>query len=116
MNRQAYLYALVEKYLPLTPAERITHNARIKELEETNVEAVMTEWQRENYEKGLSQGLSQGSTQTAQQSLLLVLETRLGMVPTSVRERVAALSDLAELQRLLRIAVVAPSLDEFGKN
>lgn len=114
-NRQAYLYALVEKYLPLTQAERIEYNNRIKALEETNVEAVMTEWQRENYEKGLSQGLSQGLTQgaveNARQNLLLVLETRFGAVPPAVRDRITSLPDVTELQRLLRVAVVAPSLD-----
>ena len=89
--------------------ERVEYNDRFKALEETNVEVVMTECQRENYEKGLSQG----SIQTAQQNLLLALETRFGIVPAPVRERVVSLSDLAELQRLLRLAVVAPSLEHL---
>ncbi|MBC8134568.1 MAG: hypothetical protein H8F28_01605 [Fibrella sp.] len=82
------------------------------------MEVVMTEWQRENYEKGLSQGLtqglSQGAIENAQQNLLLVVETRFGAAPVSLRERIDSLSDLEELQRLLRLAVVAPSLDAMN--
>ena len=68
---------------------------------------------QEGRQEGLVEGLEKGIVQTARESILDVLDTRFGQVPSSVRERINALCSEPTLKDLLRRAVRTPSIEEF---
>jgi len=60
-------------------------------------------------------GRQEGRQQTLREDILDVLEARFGEVPYALRERVAALSDEAELKRWHRQAAITPGLAAFSQ-
>jgi predicted transposase YdaD len=62
---------------------------------------------------GREEGRQEGRLTGRQEDILEALATRFGKVPAEVGERVQALQDEATLKRLLRQAVLAPSLEAF---
>ena len=65
--------------------------------------------------EGRMEGRMIGLTEGISSAMLELLED-LGTVPESLRERIAAISDLEILQKLLKLAARAGSLEEFEKN
>ena len=73
----------------------------------------LVEGRQKGRQEGLVEGLEKGIVQTARESILDVLDTRFGQVPSSVRERINALCSEPTLKDLLRRAVRTPSIEEF---
>lgn len=70
-------------------------------------EQVRAEGREEGREEGIEQGLEQGRIQDRQEMILRILEWRGVPVPDSVRERVVACTDLAQLEVWAQRAVRA---------
>ena len=64
-------------------------------------------------QEGLAEGLAEGELQGKREGILQALEIRFGEVPYSVREAVNRVTSDRELQKLLRAAITARSLDQF---
>ena len=71
------------------------------------------EYQSDFARNYVAQGLQEGLLKGKAQDVLTVLETRGLEVPTGVRERVLAATDLAELDRWIRRAVVVADAGEL---
>ena len=69
----------------------------------------ITSFERLSRQEGRQEGLQQGR----QEAILELLGLRFGDVPMSVVEQVKALQEEAVLHRLLREAVLLPSLEAF---
>ncbi|RME04645.1 MAG: hypothetical protein D6805_02270 [Planctomycetota bacterium] len=65
---------------------------------------------------GFEQGLQQGTVKSKQEDVLEALDVRFGHVPDELVQRIRSIEDLSQLQRLLRQAILASSLEEFQQN
>ncbi len=63
--------------------------------------------------RGLEQGLEQGTLQNARDSVITVLQVRLGEIPPELRENLQNIADFSLLKRFLEQAAVVNSLAEF---
>jgi hypothetical protein len=63
--------------------------------------------------KGLEEGQAKGLLEARRQAVLDALETRFGEVGESLRERVRGVTDEARLRQAHRLAITAPSVQEF---
>ena len=101
----------LQQRLPDTAMPHITlfEELALKEGLEKGIQKGLLEGRQE----GLVEGLEKGIVQTARESILDVLDTRFGQVPSSVRERINALCSEPTLKDLLRRAVRTPSIEEF---
>jgi hypothetical protein len=63
--------------------------------------------------EGIEEGIEQGILQNARDSVIEVLETRFGLVPSSIVEVVNQLDESAVLKRLHKRAIAIPSVAEF---
>ncbi len=113
-NRRTYLIALVEKYLPLTEPERGELERRLEGTGGKIVEQIMTYYERRGYDKGVTQGEARGEVKGIRRSILKLLEKRFGVVPSSVRDRVEAMSNLEELDAMLDQVSSAATLNDLG--
>lgn len=68
-----------------------------------------TQWKREGFEEGLEKGREE-ALERLRGALLRELEERFGVIPESVREKVAALVSFEEIVRLSARAATASSL------
>jgi len=68
----------------------------------------------EGREEGRQEGRQEGLLTGRQEDILEALATRFGAVPYELRERVQAIQEEGTLKRLLRQAVLAPSLEAFS--
>lgn len=68
---------------------------------------------QEGIEEGLQEGRQLGVLQTSQDSVIEVLETRFGELPTSIIDKVNNLNDSSVLKTLLKRAIAIPSIAEF---
>jgi len=60
-------------------------------------------------------GREEGRVEAVLESILEVLEARLGAVPSEVRQRLTELKEINQLKRLLRQAGTCASLAEFQR-
>ncbi|GAX40209.1 hypothetical protein NIES4075_11720 [Tolypothrix sp. NIES-4075] len=67
----------------------------------------------EGIQEGIQEGIEQGILQNARDSVIEVLETRFGLVPSSIVEVVNQIQESAVLKRLLKRAIAIPSVAEF---
>lgn len=78
---------------------------------------LVREWLEEGREKGRQEGQQegqlQGLRQGQQKAILEILKTRFGQVDTEFAAALQQINDLDYLQKLLRQAVLVPSLEEF---
>ena len=65
-------------------------------------------------EEGRQEGRQEGLLTGRQEDILEALATRFGEVPYELRERVQAIQEEGTLKRLLRQAVLAPSVEAFS--
>jgi hypothetical protein len=63
--------------------------------------------------EGIEEGIEQGILQTSRENLIEVLETRFGLVPSSIVEVVNQIDESAVLKMLLKRAIAIPSVAEF---
>ncbi len=59
------------------------------------------------------EGVEEGILQNARESIIAVLETRFGEVPSSIAEVVNKINDPSILKTLLKSAIAIPSTPEF---
>jgi flagellar biosynthesis/type III secretory pathway protein FliH len=88
----------------------------VTSVERLGIKKGLKEGLQRGLQKGLQKGLQRGMLQNAQQSVIEILETRFETVPDTLARSIEAIEDLAILQRLLKRAVVAASLDEFQES
>jgi hypothetical protein len=67
----------------------------------------------EGIQEGIEQGIQEGILQNARDSVIEVLETRFGEVPSSIVEVVNQIKESAVLKMLLKRAIAIPSTAEF---
>ena len=60
-----------------------------------------------------AEGIQEGILQSARASVIDVLETRFGLVPSSIVEVVNQIEESAVLKTLLKRAIAIPSIAEF---
>jgi hypothetical protein len=113
-NRRTYLIAFVEKYLPLTKQERSDMGQRLRETGGEVVEQIMTYYQREGYEKGISEGVARGKAEGLQEAVLQLLTDKFGRLPSSVRERIEITQNTDDLKALLSRIPSAATLNDLG--
>ncbi|NEU72065.1 hypothetical protein PI95_005630 [Hassallia byssoidea VB512170] len=63
--------------------------------------------------EGIEQGILQGILQGSRENLIEVLETRFGLVPSSIVEVVNQIEESAVLKTLFKRAIAIPSVAEF---
>jgi len=63
--------------------------------------------------RGMERGIEQGTRQTARESVIIVLRSRFGEVPTEFAETINNIEDLSLLKQLLERAVTVNSLRDF---
>jgi len=64
----------------------------------------MSSWQRDSFEKGEASGIAKGEASGVAKGVVAVLEARGLAVTDNQRERILGCSDLAQLDRWLRLA------------
>ncbi|MEW6379208.1 MAG: Rpn family recombination-promoting nuclease/putative transposase [bacterium] len=79
----------------------------------TLAEQLIQQGMQQGMQQGIQQGMQQGEIKNAREAIVNVLETRFGLIPSSVRERLASISDQAALEDLLRKAVTVASVAEW---
>ncbi len=81
------------------------------------IDDLTTPWEEFAMEKGHAKGLAEGQTkglmEARRQAVLEAQETRFGEVGANAREQVLGLTDEARLRQAHRLAITAPSLEEF---
>jgi hypothetical protein len=85
----------------------------MQDYEEASRMTYVTSVERFGIEKGLKQGQQLGLIARGREAVLDVVEVRFASVPETVAQRVNRIEDAAWLKRLLRQAVLTPSLAEF---
>ena len=60
-----------------------------------------------------AEGIEEGILQTNRENLMEVIETRFGLVPSSIVEVVNRINDPSVLKTLLKRAIAIPSVAEF---
>lgn len=81
--------------------------------EEVNRMRYVTSIERLAKAEGIEQGIEQGILQNARDSVIEVLETRFGEVPSSIVEVVNQIEESAVLKTLHKRAIAIPSVAEF---
>ena len=65
--------------------------------------------------EGKTEGKAEGKAEGEAKAIVLVLKTRLGRVPKSIKDAVHAITDSKTLEKLTKLAVTCKSLAEFEK-
>jgi hypothetical protein len=85
----------------------------VKAFEETDKMRYVTTIERRAIQRGLEQGIEQGILQKGREDLLEILIIRFEHLPQPLVDQINNLTDINQLKRLLKQAVLAPSLAEF---
>lgn len=110
-ERQYLLAQVVENYLKLTDEEDARYRAALVREEKTMVPFPLTfqEALAENEARGEKRGKLEG----IRESILLLLDSRFGAIPSSLRDKLAAVSEQARLKQIFVRAAQAPSVAEL---
>ena len=104
--RKFLLVNLVETYLELTGDEWERYNRSLANEANEEVRAMQLTWEEKHYHKGLLEG--------SRRTLTRLIEERLGALPPRSRERLAAIDDADELDRLASRLLRAKSFADLG--
>lgn len=104
------LFDVVEAYLPLEGAEAEAYEELLQLPENEGIRKRMKTWSEQQQEIGEVQG----KLAKAQEDVLRVLEVKFGTLPADLVARVRAITNEAELDALLVMAVKATRLDEVS--
>jgi hypothetical protein len=108
-SRKLLLATVIDRYLPLTPAEQTTLDTRIREQQgATEVMSIYTLIREDAKQEGVLAG--------ERRALLRQLRTKFGELPQAVVERVNAISSTEVLEALFDRILTATTLDEMGLN
>lgn len=107
--RRSLLLSIIERYLPLNAAEEAELQERIAQPEFQEVRDVITSYEERGIERGIQQGILQGK----RQAVLLIAQNRFREVPKAVASRIEAVTDTAELDRLLQKALTAADVQDL---
>jgi flagellar biosynthesis/type III secretory pathway protein FliH len=111
------LFRFIDWIMVLPEELAINFKTEIRSYEEARKMRYVTSIERlakqEGIEEGLQEGRQLGVIQTSQDSVIEVLETRFGEVPTSIIDAVNNINDLSQLKTLLKGAIAIPSISEF---
>ena len=88
----------------------------ITSYEEARRMEYVTSIERRAIERGIEQGIGQGEVKATRSMVLTVLETRFGDVPTEVATAVQGITELAQLEALLKEAVMVETMAEFQEH
>ncbi|WP_071190910.1 hypothetical protein [Trichormus sp. NMC-1] len=111
------LFRFIDWIMVLPENLAINFKTEIRSYEEARKMRYVTSIERlakqEGIEEGLEEGRQLGVLQTSQDSVIEVLETRFGELPTSIIDAVNNINDLSVLKTLHKRAISIPSLSEF---
>jgi hypothetical protein len=74
------------------------------------------QWIAEGFEKGIEQGIEQGRVQTLQEEILDLLYAGFSLASEEMAARVTAVTDVATLRQLLRLAATAKTVTVFTRS
>ena len=112
--REQLLVNLVETYLPLAGDEKQRYDEMVASEESEEVKAMEMTWAGKLKAEGRAEGRAEGQAEGARHMLLRLMERRFGPLPEAVRQRLQALQELEELDRLSDRLLTARSLEELG--
>ncbi len=112
LEQQIELYEEAQKMAYVTSAERIGYQRGIEAGLQQGIQLGLQQGIQLGVQQGLQQGVQQGLL-TAREAVLEILQIRFGKLPPLFIERVKLLNDLAQLNQLLKKAVIIPSMIEF---
>lgn len=103
------LFRFLDWVLALPERYELAFEQAVKELEETDKMRYVTSIER----RAIQKGIEQGALQTRHEAILEILEGRFQSVPEELATQITKLTNLDQLKRLLRDAVVVGSIEEF---
>jgi len=109
------LYRLVDWLMRLPEGLEREYKEQLKEYERSKTMPYVTSIERIGREEGRVEGREEGRVEAVRESILEVLEARLGVVPPEVRQRLTELEEIGQLKRLLRQAGTCATLAEFQR-
>lgn len=111
LERQYVFAQVVENYLKLTDDEAIRYRAALAQEKQGMVPFPLTfaEAMAENE----ARGIAAGEVRATRESILFLLERRFGAAPAALREKLAAISELARLREIFARVIEATSLDQL---
>ena len=80
----------------------------------STAELLRQEGLQEGIEQGMQQGIEQGIEQGRRDSILSILEARLGPVPGGLVDAIRSIHEIDRLQVLLRTAITTASFEDFA--
>lgn len=108
--RLTLLTNVVEQYLKLNGAEQTQFATLMDTPDGKEVEMVVSVYEQRGIEQGIERGVVRGKIS----SLLYLMEHKFGTVSDTVRANLGAITDTAELDRLLGNVLTAQSIEEMG--
>lgn len=106
-ERQYLLAQVVENYLKLTDEENARYEAALFEEKKTMVPFPLT------FQEALAENENRGKVEGVRESILLLLDSRFGAIPTSLKEKLAGVSELVLLKQIFVRAAHAPSVADL---
>lgn len=111
--RRALLLNVVDKYLPLDAEEEAEFQRLLGEPEYREVKQMVTVYEKRGIEEGIQQGIERGALQGKRDAVLLIVRSRFDHVPEAVGEKIAALSAVADLDAMLKRAVIVSKAEDL---
>jgi hypothetical protein len=99
----------LDAYLPQSDEQRQAYKSALLSDPDPRVKAMTMTM----FEQFRQQGREEGRAEAQRQTLEMLLETRFGLLPPSVKERITALSP-EKVEKALRAIVKAQSLQDLG--
>jgi len=107
------LLRLIDGLMPLPDELMAPFRENLHQLQHPDRMPHVTRFERLSRQEGLQEGLRAGVLRTSRESIVDVLETRFGGIPSGLAARVNAVDDERILKKWFRRATLIPDLDQF---
>jgi len=108
------LFRLIDWLMKLPAGLEVRFRRQLDEFEQRQLMPYVTSVERLAAEEGMQKGIEKGQLEARRESIVETLEMRFGAVPTAVKERVDAQTDLALLKQWHRLAISCAALEGFS--
>jgi hypothetical protein len=106
------LFQIIDRMMVLPNQLQQSLNSKIKQFEEERTMPLLSNMEL----MGIEQGKEIGKLQNARNYIKLVLQTRLGEIPSDIEDSLNRISDLSVLDEILKLAITVNSLEEFKQS
>ncbi len=105
-----------EELYQLEEAEKMRYVTSIERLAlQEGLEQGLEQGREEGHEAGLEEGLEQGKLRSAREFVIEALTLRFQSIPQELIDDINALKELQQLRKLLRLAIMVGSIEEFER-